>query len=134
MALLEMACYILAAGVLLKVFFGLFFHERFYSWLRSEYVQEGRSWTIDALAAYLLLILALIWFGIFFEYAELGWWLAPLLTAAAMMTTGMLLDWRMTSMKFVRFIDKKGVKGFRMLNVSVLFIGSFFFYICLFLF
>ncbi|WP_066174348.1 hypothetical protein [Bacillus marinisedimentorum] len=134
MNVFEFVCFILAAGAFIKVFFGVFFHKKFYSWVRREYAREQRPWTVNALAGYGLFVLALTWLGVFFDYAQYGWVLAPLLTAASMKTLLLLFDWEKTSRKFVSFIDTAGSRGLWGLDLFVLVIGTAFLWAGLYLF
>ncbi len=133
MSLFKFVCFAIAAGAFLKVFCGVFFHRTFYKWIRREYAREQRPWTVNALAAYALLIFALIWLGVFFDYAQYGWVLAPLLTAASMKTLFLLFDWEKTSRKFVHFIDTVGSRGLWFVNVFVLVLGFAFLWAGLYL-
>ncbi len=134
MNLFKFICYILSFTAFIKVFFGVFFHEKFYVWARHQYAKPYRSWTVNALLFYAFLLLALSWVGLFFYYVKYGWLLTAILTLASVKSMGIFLNWEKTSGKFVRFIDQLGKKKLWLVDLVVLIIGLFFLWLGLFIY
>ncbi len=101
---------ILATAGLIKVFFGIFYHNALYAWAKSEYSKEKRSIVVNLLLVYALLLFALVWYATLTQYVPWGWVLTLFITSASLKSLGILLNWQAVAKKFADFVVKAGNK------------------------
>jgi hypothetical protein len=101
---------IMAGAGLIKVFFGIFYHDSLYRWAKSEYGREKRSSAVNLLLVYALLLLGLVWYATLTQYVPGGWVLTLFITSASIKSIGILFHWQAVSEKFADFVLKAGKK------------------------
>lgn len=120
--------FILAISALIKVFFGIFYHDQLYLWARKHYTQQKRSGFVNLLLLYALVLLIMVWTGFFIDYIPKGWIIIAFVTLASIKSLNILFNWQKTSDKFVSFIDKAGSKLW-LVDLLVGALGMFFLYL-----
>ena len=128
MNLFKAVSFILAISALIKVFFGIFYHEQLYVWARKHYSQEMRTGAVNLLLVYAIGLLIMVWTGFFVNYVPKGWIIIAFVTLASLKSLNILFNWRKTSEKFVSFIDKAGNKLW-LVDLVVGSLGIFFLYL-----
>ena len=108
--LFRLLALLLALAAFTKVFFGVFFHHRFYEWARRQYAQSQRPWTVNLLLIYALGMLVLVWVATLTAYVPRGWILTAFITLASVKSLGLMLRWEETSRRFCELIDRAGPK------------------------
>lgn len=128
MNLFKAVSFILAISALIKVFFGIFYHDQLYLWARKHYTQQKRSGFVNLLLLYALVLLIMVWAGFFVNYVPKGWIIIAFVTLASLKSLNILFNWQKTSEKFVSFIDKAGSKLW-LVDLVVGTLGMFFIYL-----
>lgn len=128
MNLFKAVSFILAISALIKVFFGIFYHEQLYVWARRHYAQEKRTGAVNLLLVYAMGLLIMVWTGFFINYVPKGWIIIAFVTLASLKSLNIFFNWRKTSEKFVSFIDKAGNKLW-LVDLIVGSLGIFFLYL-----
>ncbi len=99
---------ILAAAGLIKVFFGIFYHDGLYQWAQNQYSQKKRGPVVNLLLVYALLLLVGVWYATLTQYVPWGWILTVFITGASVKSLGILLNWEGVSKKFADFVMNAG--------------------------
>jgi hypothetical protein len=128
MNLFKVVSFILAISAMIKVFFGIFYHEQLYVWARRHYAQEKRTGAVNLLLVYALALLIMAWAGFFIIYVPKGWIIIAFVTVTSLKSLNILFNWQKTSEKFVSFIDKAGSKLW-LVDLVVGALGVFFLYL-----
>ena len=101
---------VLAISALIKVFFGIFYHQQLYSWAKAHYSQEKRGTAVNLLLIYALALLGLVWYATLTQYIPWGWVLTVFITSASVKSLGILVNWRTFSAAFAQLILRAGRK------------------------
>ncbi len=101
---------ILAVSGLIKVFFGIFYHDMLYRWAESQYSSEKRSTAVNLLLVYALVLLGLVWYATLTAYVPWGWVMTLFVTSASVKSIGILVSWKAVSEKFAGFVRTAGRK------------------------
>jgi len=121
---------VLAASAFIKVFFGIFYHDKLYGWAKKHYSQDKRSLAVNLLLIYALVLLLVVWYATLTQYVPLGWILTLIITSASVKSIGILLNWKLVSEKFAEFIVKAEGKLW-MVDLFVGILGVLFLYLAL---
>lgn len=103
-------CLVIAASAFIKVFFGVFYHKQLYAWAKEHYSLNKPDYTVKLLMVYALVLLVAVWIGTIFFYVPKGWILTVFISLASIKSLSLVLSWKATSEKFVKFIDNAGNK------------------------
>ena len=101
----NMICFVLAFSAFVKVFFGLFYHDKLYDFARKSYSQEKMSLPVKVLMIYAFMLLITVWIGTIFFYEKHGWILTSFLTIASLKSVSLFFNWKKASTKFLMFIN-----------------------------
>ncbi|MBU1142385.1 MAG: hypothetical protein KKH92_01935 [Firmicutes bacterium] len=100
-------CFILFFSAMIKVFFGVFFHDQLYDFARRQYSSNKMSVSVKLLMIYAFSLAIFVWIGTIFFYQPYAWILTAILSIASIKSLSLFFRWNETSRKFVSFINEK---------------------------